>query len=165
MLITHLITHGLFYAIICTSYLFLFMITFSPRVWGYQDYPEVIKEKIPPQTRKERTVAGIISLPWFLFTFGFPFVSAYTLKTKLGGEIPFEIAFLNVFILFIFFFIGDLVILDWLIINKITPRFVIIPGTEEEDYKDFSHHYKAHAIAIVPLILLCAVIAAIVTIF
>jgi hypothetical protein len=141
------------------------MITFNPRVWGYQDYPEVIKEKVPPQTRKERITAGIISLPWFLFTFGFPIVSTSILKIQLGGEIPFEIAFLNVFILFIFFFIGDLVILDWLIISKITPQFVIIPGTNEEDYKDFSHHYKAHVIATIPLILLCAVIATIVTLF
>ncbi|MFX0173866.1 MAG: hypothetical protein ACFE9L_18435 [Candidatus Hodarchaeota archaeon] len=165
MLITHFIAHGIFYAIISTGYLFLFMIIFNPRIWGYQDYPEVIKKKVPPQTRKERTMAGIISLPWSLFTFGFPLISTYMLKIQLGGEIPFEIAFLNVFILFIFFFIGDLVILDWLIISKITPQFVIIPGTEVEDHKDFSHHYKTHAIATIPLILLCAVIATIVTLF
>ena len=40
---------------------------------------------------------------------------------------------------------GDLFFLDWLIVSKITPKFVIIPGSEAEDYKDFSHHYKGHA--------------------
>jgi hypothetical protein len=162
MFFTHVILHGLFYAFICTGYLFLFMITFSPRVWGYQDYPEVIKKKVPPQTRQERLLAGIVSVPWFIFTLGYPLVSTYMLRLQLGGEIPFELAFLNIFVLFLFFTFGDLVILDWLLISKITPRFVIIPGTEVEDYKDFLHHYKAHAIATIPLILLCVVFAAIV---
>ncbi len=56
----------------------------------------------------------------------------------------------------------DLVILDWLIISKITPRFVIIPGTEVRDYKDFSHHYKGHAKAAILVIPLCLIIAAVV---
>ncbi|MHA2295951.1 MAG: hypothetical protein ACXAEU_03560 [Candidatus Hodarchaeales archaeon] len=162
MILTQIILHGLFYAIIGTGYLFLFMITFNPRVWGYQDYPEAIKDKIPPQTRRERALAGIVGLPWFVFIIGFPFISTYTLKTQLEGEMPFEIAFLNIFVMVFIFFISDLVILDWIIISKITPQFVIIPGTEVEDYKDFSHHYKAHAKASIPLILICVVFAAIV---
>jgi hypothetical protein len=51
----------------------------------------------------------------------------------------------------------------WIVVSNITPKFVIIPGTVKEDYKDFSHHYKAHAKAIVPLILLCLIIAGIVS--
>ncbi|MFC1802870.1 hypothetical protein ACFL0D_02765 [Thermoproteota archaeon] len=58
---------------------------------------------------------------------------------------------------------GDLVILDWLIVSKITPKFVIIPGPQEEDYKDFSHRYKGHALASIPMILICALVAAIIS--
>jgi hypothetical protein len=79
----------------------------------------------------------------------------------LGGEIPFWMAFLNVFVLLLLAVLGDLVILDWLIVSKITPEFVIIPGTEEADYKNFSHHYKAHLRAVVPLFLVCIVLAGI----
>jgi hypothetical protein len=53
----------------------------------------------------------------------------------------------------------------WLIVSKITPRFVIIPGSEKADYKDFSHHYKAHAKATIGLILICFIIAGIVWYF
>lgn len=165
MVVTYSIFHGLIYALIGTGYLFFFMITFSSRVWGYQDYPDAIKEKVPPQTKRERTIAGIVGLPWFVFIVGFPLASTYSLKAQLAGEIPFEIAFLNVFVLVFFFFISDLVILDWVIISKITPQFVIIPGTEVDDYKDFSHHYMAHAKAAIPLIIACAVIAGIIVIF
>ena len=88
---------------------------------------------------------------------------ARTLKTQLGGELPFITAFIHLLILFIMGTFGDLVILDWFIVSKITPKFVIIPGTQEEDYKDFSHHYKGHAWAAIPMILICALVAAIIS--
>jgi hypothetical protein len=139
------------------------MITVSPRVWGYSDYSEGIKAKVPPQTKKEKRLAMFIGLPWLIFAFGFPIYSTYLLKSKLGGEISFWLAFLNVFALVFLATLGDLVILDWLVVNKITPKFVIIPGTERADYKDFSHHYRAHARSSVILVLLCVIIASVVS--
>ena len=159
MIIRHIIIHGSIFAVIVNSYIFLVMITISPRVWGYTDYPQVIKDKVPPQTKKEKLTAAIIGLPWITFVLGYPIYSTYLLKVKLGGNISILIAFCNLFILFLMANVGDLVILDWLIISKITPKFVIIPGTKIEDYKDFSHHYKGHAWSIVLLILLSLVIA------
>ena len=165
MVLTHLVAHSLFFATIVNGYLFLIMVSTSPRVWGYSDYSEAIKAKVPPQTWKEKRLALIIGLPWIIFTVGFPIYSTYVLKSKLGGEIPFWTAFLNVFALVFLATLGDLVILDWFIINKITPEFVMIPGTEKVDYQDFSHHYKAHARAAVPLVLLCIILAGIVWYF
>jgi hypothetical protein len=141
------------------------MLFTSPRVWGYSDYSESIKAKVPPQTKQEKRLAILIAVPWLLFSAGFPIYSTFVLKSKFGGEIPFWLAFLNVFVLVFLVVLGDLVILDWLIVSKFTPEFVIIPGTEEADYKDFSHHYKAHARAAVPLALVCMVLAGIVWYF
>jgi hypothetical protein len=157
--IYHMLTHGLFYMTIATGYLFIFMRTASPRIWGYSDYPAAIKKKIPPQTEREKIIATIVGVPWLLFILGFPIVSTYLLKTTLGNDIPFWVAFLNLVVLILLFTVGDLLILDWLVISKLTPKFVIIPGTVKEDYKDFSHHYKAHARAAVVLILICLVVA------
>jgi hypothetical protein len=165
MVITHLITHGLFYTFITDGYLLLVMILTSPRIWGYTDYSVAIKNKVPPQTRREKLFAAMIGLPWFVFILGFPIFSTYALKSKLGDEIPFWIAFLNVFVLSLSATLVDLIILDWLIVSKITPRFVIIPGSEKADYKDFSHHYKAQAKATIGLTLICFIIAGIVWYF
>jgi len=162
MLLDHIIKHGLLFAGIVTGYLFLFMIFFSPRIWGYSDYPDVIKKKVPPQTKKEKLIALVVGIPWFVFVLVFPIVSSFMLKSKLGGEITFFAAFLNLFILFQLAAFGDLVILDWLIVSKITPDFVMIPGTEKEDYKDFSHHYKGHARAAVIMSVLSLIVAALV---
>ena len=165
MILTHILTNSLFFAVIVNGYLLLMMITTSPRVWGYSDYSEAIKAKVPPQTAREKRLAMIIGLPWMIFTLGFPIFSTYVLKSKLGGEIPFWIAFLSMFALVSLATLGDLVILDWLIVNKITPKFVIIPGTEKADYQDFSHHYRAHARAAVVLVLLSIIFAGIVWYF
>jgi len=165
MIIAHLITHGLVFAAIVTGYLFLIMIATSPRVWGYHDYPEAIKNKVPPQTKREKLLAAILGLPWFIFVFGFPLFSTYVLKSELGNEIPILVAFLNLFVMFLFATVGDLVILDWLIVSKITPKFVIILGTVKEDYKDFSHHYKAHVKAAVVVTLVCLIVAVIIWYF
>jgi hypothetical protein len=163
MVIAHLITHGLFFAGIVIGYLFLVMVMTNPRVWGYADYSETIKNKVPPQTKREKIIATLISLPWFIFVVGFPIFSTYALKSRLGDEIPFWIAFINLFVLFFLATLGDLVILDWLIVSKITPGFVIIPGTDEADYKDFSHHYKGHARATIGIILICIIIAGVIS--
>jgi len=165
MVIRHVLTHGLIFAVIANAYLFLVMISTTPRVWGYTDYPLAIKNKVPPQTRREKRKALLIGLPWFTFVLGFPLFSVYSLKSKLGNEISFWTAFFNVAVMVLLATLLDLVILDWLLVSKITPPFVIIPGSEKADYKDFSDHYKAHAKAAVALVLISFAIAAIVSYF
>ena len=158
----HLITHSLFYAAIFNGYIFVIMTTTSPRIWGYNDYPDVIKNKVPPRTKREKVTAMILGFPWLIFVFIFPIFSTCILKCKLDVSFTFLKAFLNLYSMFVFASVVDLVILDWLIISKITPKFVIIPGSEEEDYKDFSHHYKSHVKAMIVLIPICFIIAGIV---
>lgn len=150
------------FGFISIGYLLLIMRTVSPRIWGYADYPATLKEKVPPQTTRERRLALLIGLPWIAFVLGFPIVSTVLLKSKLDNEISFWTAFLNILVLAMVVNFGDWVILDWAIVSKLTPRYVIIPGTEAEDYKDFSHHFKGQARATVALVLLALILAAVV---
>jgi hypothetical protein len=161
MLLIQSITQGLLFALLFNGYILLLMVSFSPRIWGYSDYSEEIKAKVPPQTREERRTAVIVSIPFLVITFGMPVYSLWALKAQLGGEIPFLTAFIHLFVIFMMGTLGDLVILDWLIVSRITPRFVMIPGTTEEDYKDFSHHYRGHLWATIPMAVLCGIMAAV----
>ena len=154
---------SLVFAGIANLYLFLMMITFSPRVWGYSDYPDVVKDKVTPPTRKEKWTAGLVGLPWIAFVLAYPFVASYRLKAGLGGDFTYAIAFLHFFAMFQLASLVDLVVLDWLIVSRITPSFVIIPGSVEADYKDFSNHYKSHARAFFAITLLALAFAATVT--
>jgi len=150
---------ALIFGAVFTGYIFLLMITLSPRIWGYADYPEAIKRKVSPQTRREKTIAGIASVPFFLFALAYPVYSVIALKDRLGGVMTFGDAFVHLLMMVVTITIGDLVIIDWFIISKVTPRFVVIPGSEVKDYKDFSHHYWGHLKATIIMILLCAAVA------
>ena len=154
---------SLVFAGIVNLYLFFLMITTSPRVWGYSDYPDVVKDKVLPPTRKEKRTALMVGLPWIAFVLAYPFVASYRMKAGLGDEFTYAIAFLHFFAMFQLASLVDLVVLDWLIISRITPGFVIIPGSVEADYKDFSHHYKGHARASIAITLLALAFAVIVT--
>jgi len=160
MIAAHILTSCLFFGAVVTAYLLVVMVGTSPRVWGYADYPETVRSKVPAQTAAEKRLALIVGVPYFIFTLGFPVYSTLALKSKLGGEISIWIAWLSLVALFAAATLGDLVILDWLIVSRITPAFVIIPGTSREDYKDFSHHFRAHGRAAVALCLLALVLAA-----
>jgi hypothetical protein len=165
MLFKYTIQHGLIFGAVLTGYILLLMITLSPRIWGYQDYPDKIKQKVPPQTKREKTIAGIIGIPFILIALGFPVYSITTLKSHLGGEIPFITTFIHLLVLTMSANIGDWVILDWLILSKITPSFVVIPGSDVADYKDFSHHYRGHIKATLIMIIFCGFVAGIVSRF
>lgn len=162
MLSSFSLLHGLIYGGGITGYILLLMVATSPRVWGYQDYPERVKEKVPPQTRRERTLAGVLGIPFLLFSFVFPVYSVLELKAQTGGGISIMDAFVHLLILMASVTFGDLVLLDWFIISKITPGFVVIPGSEAEDYKDFSHHYRGHLRAAVIMVIVSALIATII---
>jgi len=163
MVLAHILSNSLFYGVAVTAYLLVVMVSTSPRVWGYADYPEAVRSKVPPQTSAEKRLALIVGLPWILFALAFPVYSTLLLKSKLGGEIPFWIALFNFLAHFSAATLGDLVVLDWLIVSRLTPGFVIIPGTSKEDYTDFSHHFRAHARAAVALLLLALVLASVVS--
>ncbi len=150
---------ALFYGAVVNGYLLFMMVALSPRIWGLQDYPERIKEKVRPQTRREKVIAGVFGVPWAFFTFGYPIYSVLTLRRRIGGVMTFWDAYLHLLLLATAATLGDLVFLDWLIISKVTPDFVVIPGSKVEDYKDFSHHYQSHARATLIIAVLCGAVA------
>ena len=160
MIFSHILQHSLIYALLVNGFLLIMMVSTSPRVWGYSDYSDEIKAKVPPQTVAEKRLALLMAIPWLIFTFWYPIYATNLLKAELGGQIPFSTAFLGIFSLLLATSLVDLVVLDWLIVSKITPNFVMIPGTTKADYQDFSHHYKAQAKAVLPLAVIALIIAA-----
>lgn len=163
MVFKTVVADSVVFAGIANLYLFLMMITTSPRVWGYSDYPDAVKEKVPPPTRKEKLTAVLLGLPWAIFLLVYPFFASLRLRAALGGDFTYVVALVHFFAMYQLASLVDLVVLDWLIISKITPRFAIIPGSDKQDYKDFSHHYRGHARAALIMTGLALVFAAAVT--
>jgi len=107
-----------------------------------QDYPKDVQRMVPPKTDREKKRTAWIAVPFMLVLIGVPFVSTLLLKKNLG-DVGFLAAFGHAFGVLAIFNLVDLLVLDWFLIVKIRPRFVVLPGTEgAAGYGDTAHHLK-----------------------
>lgn len=167
-LLTNILVHGLIFAGIMTIYLLAMMKLLPPRVWAMSDYPKSITEKVSPQTKEEKKKGAVMFIPFLIIGFGIPIISTIILKLEMGGQIDIISAFLNIFGIFMFANIADLIILDILIVGTITPKWVVIPGTEDlvdTEYKAFrKYHAKGHVKGSLIMAGVCLLIAIIISI-
>jgi hypothetical protein len=134
------------YGIPCSfiiSIVILVMLWYNPRLL-LQDYPRDVQQKVPPKTQAEKRASVYGATAIFLLMFAFPLAAAFSSKTA-------HHSFLGVFfsasgVLFLFNLV-DLLIMDWLIVCTITPKFLVIPGTEGmAGYKNYAMHFKGFLI-------------------
>ena len=147
---------------IIASLLIVVSLRINPRMW-LQDYPQDIQNRVPPKTDMEKRQSLIVGIPFLVVLAAVPFISTLALKRQGGGDASFLQLFLNAFGVAFIFNLVDLLVLDWLMFCTITPRFLVIPGTEGmEGYKDYYYHFKASLIGTVISIVAGLVIAGIV---
>ena len=147
------------------SFYLVGILWFNPRLF-LQDYPDEIQERVPPKTDQEKRNSLVVGIPFLLLLFAVPFISTLTLQRQHGSEIPFHYLSLNAFGVGFIFNLIDLLVLDWLIFCLITPRFLVIPGTEEmKAYKDYGYHFRGFLIGMVISIAAGLVIGGIVMFF
>ena len=148
-----LINAGLTTIIFATLYL-------NPEIW-LQDAPPDIQAKVGPKSDKAKRLSILFAIPFFLILFGGVIRSNIRLKQQNGGKLPFKIAFLNAYGRFFYFWLFDLVIIDWLLLVTLKPDFIVLPGTEGmAGYDDYAFHLKAALPALPMMILPSLLIAA-----
>lgn len=156
-----LLTDGSLISLGLTAVIFV-SLYINPEMW-VQDAPPDIQAKVGPKSKKAKRQTALFALPFFLILFGGVIRSNILLKRQNGGKLSFKMAFLNAYGLFLYFWLFDLVIIDWLILVTLKPNFVIIPGTEGmEGYDDYAFHLKA-ALPALPMIALPSLIIATIT--
>jgi hypothetical protein len=134
----------------------------NPEIWVH-DYPPDIKERFGPKSEKAKRQTWLAAIPFFFLLIGVVVRSNLALKRDNGGHLPLKMAFLNSYGLFAYFWLFDLVILDWLLFVTLKPSFVVLPGTEGmAGYDDYGFHLKA-ALPALPAMALPALIIALFT--
>ncbi|HEX4935481.1 MAG TPA: hypothetical protein VFV33_20010, partial [Gemmatimonadaceae bacterium] len=132
-----MLLHGGVLSLVASLYL-LGCLLANPRLL-LQDYPAAIQAAVPPKTRDERRTALVVGIPFLAFLLLFPAWSSWTLPPQDGHAAPFATLALNTFVVASTFNVADWLVLDWLVFCAITPRFVVIPGTEGMPaYKDYA---------------------------
>ncbi|MCA9955077.1 MAG: hypothetical protein H6657_00995 [Ardenticatenaceae bacterium] len=134
----------------------------NPEIW-LNDYPPDIKEKFGPQSEKARRQGWLVAIPFFLLLIGPVVRSNLALKKENGGVLPFKMAFLNTYGQFVYVWLFDLVIMDWLLFVTVQPKRIVLPGTEgAAGYKDYGFHLKA-ALPALPIMILPSLLIAALT--
>ena len=155
--IAYILLYGLLLSIVFSA-IVLGMVLVNPRLM-LQDYPKDVQAAVPPKTAAEKHQTIIWGLPLWVFLLGCPTVAALSVKAANGGFLELFVAAFGVL------FLSNLVdwlILDWLIFCTITPKFVVIPGTEGmAGYKNYRMHFRGFLIGTVLAILIGLIISAI----
>ena len=114
----------------------------NPMTW-VGDYPPDIQAAVGDAARVPLGQTAIVGVLCFVVVVGVVLYSNARLRQQNGGRLSFLAAFVNSALIFFYFAVWDLVILDWLIFVTIQPSFIVIPGTEGlAGYKDYWFHFE-----------------------
>ncbi|MFN8666765.1 MAG: hypothetical protein U0164_06130 [Gemmatimonadaceae bacterium] len=153
-----MLLHGGVLSLVSTLFLLLCLLG-RPRLL-LQDYPASIQAAVPPKTADERRMALVVGIPFLAMLLLVPAWSSWTLPLGVGNTPSFAALFTNTFVVASTFNVFDWLVLDWLIFCTITPRFVVIPGTEGlPAYKDYVFHFRGFLIGTVLSLALALVTA------
>lgn len=129
----------------------------NPRIM-LQDYPKSIQEIVPPKSPKEKKLTFIYGIPFLLMMIVYPLI--VTIIANKNSSMTFiQLVGLSWAILS-FFNLYDLIIVDWLVVCTLRPKFAVIPGTENNaGYRDYLFHFFAFLKGIVITLLLSVMIS------
>ncbi len=114
----------------------------NPRIW-LNDFPPDIRNAVPPKSDAEKRQSLRWGLPLFAILLGGPLVSCVLLERALPSPAGFPLLFLHAYAVAFIFNLVDLLIIDWLIICAMTPRWLVLAGTEGmAGYSDYRHHFR-----------------------
>jgi len=143
-----ILVHGGVLSFVASAFIAV-TVVLNPRLW-LQDYPQDIQDRVPPKTTREKRVSLIIGIPFLLLLLAVPFASTITLKAQQGSAISSLRLAANGFGVSFVFNLVDWLVLDWLVLCTITPRLVVIRGTEGAGgYRDYAFHFRGFLIGTV----------------
>jgi hypothetical protein len=133
---------------------------FKPRAFlDASNVPADILAAVPARTAEEARQGKLLAAPLFVLMLAIPAYSAVTFAQQAGAG--YWVLLAHTYLVLLVPFLADLLIIDWLILNTITPKFFVYPGTEGfAGYKDYGFHLRAHLRGLVLLVLLAAPVAA-----
>lgn len=129
---------GLIISLIASVWL-MFILWVNPRIFLH-DYPPGIQAKVPPKTKQEKQLSYWLGIPFILILIVGPLLSTLSIEKQVGANF-WMLWFYAAGLIFIFNLV-DWLILDWLFFCSITPKIMVIPGSEGmKEYKDYRFHF------------------------
>ncbi len=125
-LLSPLVTHALLYGTVLSvllSVMIIWSLWFNPEMWLH-DAPRAIQEQYGPISARSKQQRTLFIIPFFMVTIGLPWLALYQLPTVTGQEYTFQTVFVTLFIMFMLFNLVDLLVIDWLVVERWRPQFL-----------------------------------------
>jgi len=162
--VTTLLTHGLLFGLLFSALmtaLILATLAWRPMMW-LGDAPADVQAAVGPMSaadRRAKQLAGVVMLVIVVAVFGAVLARLAALS---GGALAFADAVLATFLVYMTFNVVDLVLIDWLLLVAIRPRFMLLPGAARLDATGgYGYHFRAFLKGTVLGVVLSLLIAAV----
>ena len=133
-----IVIDGLIISLIASVWL-MFIMWVNPRIFLH-DYPAGIQAKVSPKTKQEKQLSYWLGIPFILILIMGPLLSTFANEELVGAN--FWMLWLFAAGLIFIFNLIDWLVLDWLFFCTITPKIMVIPGSEGmQEYKDYRFHF------------------------
>ena len=156
------ITNALVFGVILSAILFpviLVIVRINPEIM-LRDYPPDVQAKYGPMSDRTKRQRIPIALGVLTLLLAVILASLAPVRTATDAGSPFPTAFAHFFAMFSVFNLLDWLVLDWLIVVTLHPRFLILPGTEGmAGYRDYAFHFRGFLVGI-PITLVASLLLA-----
>ena len=160
-----IISHALLFGVILSAALFTLMLVvvrINPEIM-LKDYPPDIQAKYGRMSERSKRQRVPVMILFFAMMLGIIAWSFQGVAATRADGISFVAAFVHLLVMFTVFNLLDWLVLDWLIVVKIRPGFMILPGTEGlAGYDDYGFHFRGFLIGIVISLLVSPLLAVVV---
>jgi hypothetical protein len=121
----------------------LLPVLYNPRLI-VREFPVAFQAIVPPLTPSEKRMLIWLGWPFMSTIVGYPIYAAFGLHARGAGFLDlWAYATGLIFVANLW----DWLIIDWLVVCAITPRWLVIPGTEGHPaYKDYWFHFRGFLI-------------------
>jgi hypothetical protein len=102
---------------------------FNARLW-LQDYPKPMQALVSPLSPDEKRLQKLLLVLFLVVVIGVPYLTVRQLRIEQGGELSFTTAYLVVFVILQIGNLFDALVIDWMVLAQMKPKFAILPGTE-----------------------------------
>jgi hypothetical protein len=129
------------------------------------DYPPDIQAKYGPMSERSKRQRIPVAILFLVVMFAIVAASFAPILGAIDRPRLFLASFTNLFVVFSVFNILDWLVLDWLIVVTLRPRFLVLPGTDGmAGYGDYAFHFRGFLIGIAITLVASVLLSGLVTI-
>jgi len=161
-----IISNALVFGVVLGSILFttiLVVVRINPEIM-LRDYPPDVQAEHGPMSDRSKRQRLVVAILVLAVMFGVIVASLAPILNDVEAADLFPTMFVHFFVMFSVINVLDWLVFDWLIVVRIRPSFLILPGTKGmAGYRDYAFHFRGFLIGILITLAASLLLAALIT--